>query len=50
MEDVRDENGKLIPWVPNARDKEGEWQRVDKLEEGWTWATPPELEEGWFDE
>lgn len=50
MEDVRDENGRLVPWVPNARDKEGEWQRVDKLEEGWTWATPPELEEGWFNE
>jgi DNA polymerase-1 len=47
MEDVRDSEGRLVPWVPNARDKNGEWQRTDKLEVGWTWATPPEALEDW---
>ena len=48
MEDVRDEKGKLIPWVPNALDNNGEWQYAKKLEDGWTWATPPEMQEGWL--
>lgn len=48
MEDVRDEAGNLLPWIPNALDDKGEWQRTDKLEAGWSWATPPEMKEGWL--
>lgn len=48
MEDVRDASGKLVPWVPNALDEHGEWQLTSKLKPGWTWATPPEMQEGWL--
>lgn len=47
MEDVRDPTGNLIPWVPNALDDKGEWQLTDTLKPGWSWATPPEMQEGW---
>jgi hypothetical protein len=47
MEDVRDASGKLVPWVPNALDDKGEWQLTKTLKPGWSWATPPEMQEGW---
>ena len=42
-------DGELIPWIPNARNKEGQWARFrpGKTPPGWHRAAPPETRSTW---
>lgn len=49
MEEEYDAEGRLIPWVPNAQDKDGNWLLVKdgKLQKGQRWSDPLEVKLGW---
>ena len=49
MEEEYDSAGNLVPWVPNAQDKDGNWLLIKNgtLQEGQRWSDPLEVKLGW---
>jgi hypothetical protein len=49
MEEEYDKAGRLIPWVPNAQDADGNWLLIKDgaLPKGVVWSDPLEVQLGW---